>query len=52
MYTDKVTPDIRQSKTVILSTNVNQKSIDIEFLIAIVAPKATMATENTVYSVF
>ena len=40
------TPNMQQSKTLILSTNVNQKLLETEFSIAI----CQMAIENTVSS--
>ena len=36
--THTVTPDRQQSKTLILSTNIDQKSLGIEFLIVICRP--------------
>ena len=44
------TLDMRQSKTFILSTNVDKKSLVAEFKIAIC--RQTMAVENTVSSDF
>ena len=41
---------MRQSKTLILSTNVDKKSLVAEFLVAIC--RQTMAVENTVSSDF
>ena len=42
------TPGRRQSKTPILSRNVDKKSIETEFSIAICRPKRQIAIENTV----
>ena len=46
--TNKTTPGRRQSKTLILSTKVDQKSLETEFSIAIVASLRQMAIEDAV----
>ena len=47
-------PDMRQSKTLILSTNVDQKLVETEISIAICRPnrRATNGNQNTVSSDF
>ena len=48
-YHSCITPGRRQSKTLILSTNVDKKSLETEFLIAIMSPNwRQMTIKNTV----
>ena len=48
-----ITTDRRQSKTVVLSTNVDKKSLETEFLIALLCSDwQQMAIKNTILNEF
>ena len=49
---DITTPDRRQSKMLILSTEVDKKSLETELSIAICHPTGHMAIKNTISSDF
>ena len=47
--TNLITPDRRQSKTLILSTNVDKKSLGFEFSIAICSPTGDKWQSKTMF---